>query len=98
MRMENFQIYGVHVTGKCICNSKKKKKKEKKCCQVKMSPRFLTSPLSSGRRKLLIPQAALFSKNSPRKKEWERNYVNYRSGNDVLVRKTWKAINSYNCL
>ena len=33
MRMENFQIYGVHVTGKCICNSKKKKKK-KKCCYL----------------------------------------------------------------
>ena len=29
MRMENFQIYGVQVTGKCICNSKKKKKKKK---------------------------------------------------------------------
>ena len=81
-----------------------KKKKKKKRILLKPSgkifPQVLDITPPSRRGKSLIPQTALFLKKLPQQKGGGGggNYVNYRSGIDVLVRKTWRAINSCKCL
>ena len=72
--MENFQIYGVQVTGKCICNSKKKKQK------VMLPGKNVTQALDitplPREKEITYPQGSTFFKKFPQEKGGGRNYVN----------------------
>ena len=68
MRMENFQIYGVQVTGKCICNSKKKKKKIKKMLPSKNVTQVLDITPLLREKEITHPPGSTFFKKFPQEK------------------------------
>ena len=61
MVAEKFQIHGVKITGKCICELKNRICSIYLCPQAKISPSFLSLPLQAGGNYSFPPHNFFFS-------------------------------------